>query len=139
MIFGPPLQVVKSKSSINTSTGDVWGLIDGESVAPTGFPVFIDVRDIAELHVLATTKDVAKNQRYLTVAGHYDNTQIAAILRKNFPAQAHRIPAVEASEPPPHFGTDSSKVEKELGIEWIPFEKSIVDTAVEFFKLEESK
>jgi nucleoside-diphosphate-sugar epimerase len=136
MITGPPLQVIESISSLNASSEVVWGLVDVAAIPPTGFPVFVDVRDVAELHVLAVTKDVAKNQRYLTVANHFDNSQIADILRRHFPEQAHRIPVGPVVAGPEHFKTDSSKVQKELGIKWIDFETSVVDTAREIFRVE---
>lgn len=35
-----------------------------------------------------------------------------------------------------HFKSDSSKAQKDFGIEWITFEKSIIDSARELFKIE---
>ncbi|GAA5928441.1 hypothetical protein JCM1841_005674 [Sporobolomyces salmonicolor] len=138
MIFGPPQQVIESMEALNTSAGAVWDVVDKKEVPPTLFPVWVDVRDIATLHVDATTKDVAKGQRYLCIAGHHDNSQIAAIGRKAFPDQAHRFPDAPVSEGNPHFKTDSSKVEKELGMKWIPFEQSVKDTLAELFAVEKS-
>jgi len=120
------------------------------------------VRDIAKIHVKATTEEVAKGQRYLCIAGtslspstllpsaissltsrpslcigHFDNQQIAQLGRTAFPSQSSRFPETDSKAAPPHFKTDSSKVEKELGIEFIPFRQSVKDTLEELFKIEE--
>ncbi|BGP58484.1 hypothetical protein JCM8202_001148 [Rhodotorula sphaerocarpa] len=136
MIFGPPKQVIQSLDSINTSSGAVWGVVDAKEVPETSFPVWTDVRDIAKIHVLGATEEIAKGKRYLTVAGHFNNTQIAAVARKAFPDQASRIPDAEETAGQDHFKTDSSLVEKELGIAWIPFEQSVKDTLGQIFQIE---
>ena len=122
--------------SLNTSAGAVWCVVDAKELPATSFPVFTDVRDVANIHVLATTEDIAKGQSYLSIAGHFDNSQIVEIIARHFPKQKHRLPKVDKVEVPEHFATDSSKVEKQLGIKWIPFEQSIVDTAKSLFALE---
>lgn len=60
---GPPKQVLKSLDSINTSSGAVWGVVDAKEVPETSFPVWTDVRDIAKIHVLGATEEVAKGKR----------------------------------------------------------------------------
>lgn len=122
--------------SLNTSAGAVWSVVDANELPATSFPVFVDVRDIANIHVLATTEEVAKGQRYLTIADHFDNSQVVEIIARHFPEQKHRLPKVDKVEVPEHFASDSSKVQKQLGIKWIPFEQSIVDTARTLFALE---
>lgn len=96
----------------------------------------ITVRDIAKIHVLASTLDIAKGKRYLTVAHHFSYDTSADVLAQAFPDKRDRIPAAERSSGAEHFKTDSSKVERELGIEWISFEKSMVDTANKLFDIE---
>jgi len=138
MILGPPQQVVDSMDSLNTSAASVWQLINGETkeMPETAFPVGTDVRDIAKLHVLATTLDIAKGQRYLTIAFHYSNDQAADVIRKAFPDKASKVVQGPANPPPEHFSTDSSKAEKELGITWTPFEQCIKDTAAKLWEIE---
>ncbi|GAA6011172.1 hypothetical protein JCM10207_005525 [Rhodosporidiobolus poonsookiae] len=138
MITGPPPQVLTSLNSLNTSTSALWAVVDAKEIPDTTFPVWTDVRDIAELHVLAVTKDIAASKRYLTVAGHYDNSQVADLARKAFPEQASRIP--QPKEVKNDFGdlfkTDSSLVQKELGVKWIGFEQTVKDTLSALFKIE---
>ncbi|KAK4057451.1 hypothetical protein OIO90_001520 [Microbotryomycetes sp. JL221] len=135
MVFGPPQQVVTDLKSLNTSSEAIWSLVDAKEVPDTAFPAMIDVRDLAKAHVLAVTKPEAAGQRYLLIAHHFDNTQIADILRKKFADQADRVPQAAVKEDP-HFKSDSSKAEKQLGLKWIPFEQTVIDSAKALFALE---
>lgn len=71
LITGPPQQPIESMKQINTSAGAVWSIVDAEKIPETSFPVWTDVRDIAEIHVKASTEEVAKGQRYLAIAGTF--------------------------------------------------------------------
>ncbi|GAA5987316.1 hypothetical protein JCM11641_002681 [Rhodosporidiobolus odoratus] len=138
LISGPPPQVLESFDSLNTSAAAFWGVVDAKEVPPTPFPVWTDVRDVAKLHVQAATKDVAAGKRYLCIAGYFNNELLADLARKQFPDQASRIPQPKevkdtTSE---HYTTDSSLVEKELGIEWIDFETTVKDTLSAIFEAE---
>ncbi|GAA6026123.1 hypothetical protein JCM11491_002807, partial [Sporobolomyces phaffii] len=137
LIFGPPQQPIDSMDAINTSSGAVWSIVDSDQVPETSFPVWTDVRDIAKIHVLATTRDAGKGQRYLTIAGHFDNAQIADFGRQAFPDAAARFPPADSKPARDHFKTDSSKVERELGVEFMPFRTSVRDTLAELFKIEQ--
>ncbi|KPV72993.1 uncharacterized protein RHOBADRAFT_29212 [Rhodotorula graminis WP1] len=136
LITGPPQQVIESLDSLNTSSGAVWGVVDAEKIPDTSFPVGTDVRDIADLHVLASTTDEGADKRFLTIAFHFDNTQIAAIARKSFPELKDRVVEAPVSEGSPHFSTDASLAEKTFGFKWISFEQSVKDTLAEILKVE---
>ena len=56
-----------------------------------GWPL-VDVRDIAEAHVLAMLSDKASGQRYIAAGPFFWMAQIAAVLRDRLPNQARRIP-----------------------------------------------
>ena len=131
---------MKDLDNLNQSSAQVWSLINGSTkqVPETTFPVATDVRDIAKLHVLATTLDVAKNQRYLTIAFHYSEAEVAAILRKAFPENASRITPSDGKPMGAHYDTDSSKVQRDLGIVWTAKEQSIKDTAARLWEIEAS-
>ncbi|GJN94209.1 hypothetical protein Rhopal_007283-T1 [Rhodotorula paludigena] len=137
MVFGPPLQVINSLDSINTSSGAVWAVVDSKEVPPASFPVGTDSRDIAKLHVLASTTDEGKDQRFLAIAFHYDNNQVAEIAR-SFPELKDRVPGPsDGAAAQPHFKTDSSLVEKTFaGWKWTSFEQSTKDTLAEILKVE---
>jgi hypothetical protein len=63
--FGPPLHSVKSLDSLNASSAGVYGLMkkDGTSVQDgipdTAFPVFTDVRNLAQAHYEAVARNKA--------------------------------------------------------------------------------
>lgn len=63
MILGPPRQTIESMDSINTSAGAVWAVVDAKEIPDTSFPVWTDVRDIADVHVKGATEEIAKGKR----------------------------------------------------------------------------
>jgi nucleoside-diphosphate-sugar epimerase len=67
LIFGPPIQPVRSVKKLNFSADLFYGLWDGrnEVVPDTMFPSYIDVRDLAEAQVKALTTPGADNKRFL--------------------------------------------------------------------------
>lgn len=69
--------------------------------------MFINVLDCAKAHYESIVRDVAGGQRYLLIGGENDATEIAKILREEFPEQAHRIPT-EGTPFGPHWGYDAS-------------------------------
>jgi len=139
LIFGPPLQVIESLDSLNTSSGAVWGVVDAKEVPETSFPVGTDSRDIANLHVLATTTDEGADKRFLAIAFHFDNSQVVDVARKAFPELDGRLPKAEPSEGKPHFKTDSSLVDRTFGgFKWTSFEDSTKDTLAEILRVEKA-
>lgn len=75
MVFGPPLQSVSSPEHLNTSSQLIYQLINGQmkTVPPRaeGLPVFVDVRDVAEAHILALKKDSLIGKRVLLSGGEF--------------------------------------------------------------------
>ena len=142
MIYGPPHQAFTSMDSINTSSGAIWSIINSSpsgTIPTTGFPVGIDVRDVAELHVRAIEHpEISSNKRFQMIAFHIFNSQSAAILREHFAGDEKklaRIP-VEGDEPYDHFGTDSHETLELLGRPFIGPEKSVIDTAERLWEIE---
>merc|ERR1712093_613057 len=110
-----------------------------KKVAETSFPVGTDSRDIANLHVLATTTDEGADKRFLAIAFHFDNSQVVDVARKAFPELDGRLPKAEPSEGKPHFKTDSSLVDRTFGgFKWISFEDSTKDTLAEILRVEKA-
>ncbi|KZT50670.1 NAD(P)-binding protein [Calocera cornea HHB12733] len=141
LAFGPPIQPVDSMSHLNTSADEVWKLMNGSchTVPPNVVPVWIDVRDVARMHVAALSNPLAANQRYITVAGVFTNSQIAHILRQAYPdlAAQGRIPPSDNDFPPEQYDADSSKALRDFDAHWVGFDQSVKDTAEELLKLEE--
>lgn len=106
----------------------------------------VDVRDVAAMHVRAISTDAAKGQRFIASAGSRTFVQIAKTLKTAFPSRkitTAQAPSfvirflalfdgeIKAVLPTlgKHIGVNSSKASRVLGIDFIPVEKSLVDTA----------
>jgi dihydroflavonol-4-reductase len=61
------------------------------AVPPVHFPV-VDVRDLAELHVAALTTEAAGGRRLMGCADTLSMSDIAAILKEEFPEKGGKIP-----------------------------------------------
>ena len=142
MIYGPPHQALSSMDSINTSSASVWNVINSSSEATiptTSFPVGVDVRDVAELHVRAIEHpEISANQRFQMVAFHIFNSQSAAILRAHVAGDEKKLAKIPVSgdEPYDHFGTDSHETLELLGRPFIGPEQSVIDTAERLWEIE---
>ncbi|KAK4701200.1 hypothetical protein P7C70_g5036, partial [Phenoliferia sp. Uapishka_3] len=80
LIFGPILHDVKSASSLNTSVGAFYAFLTGakkDDDALTPFGSFVDVRDVAKLHVDALSKQEAGGKRFAASAGSSFYYQLA--------------------------------------------------------------
>ncbi|KAI8634272.1 NAD dependent epimerase/dehydratase [Xylariaceae sp. FL1651] len=137
-VFGPVVHHLSSLANINTSNGNLVALMVGRwktEIPPTGVHLWVDVRDVAKAHVEAMERPEAGGNRFFVVAGHFSNREIVPIVRKNFPELADKLPddSVQGGDYPGGkvenlYKYDNSKATKELGIDWIPLEKAIVDT-----------
>ncbi len=94
-IFGPALG-----PDVSTSLGWILTLLKG---AIPGAPRFyfgvVDVRDVAELHLLAMTSPAAAGQRFIAAAGEVTSLhELARMLRSGLGDEASRVPAEELSD-----------------------------------------
>ncbi|KAF3070693.1 NADPH-dependent aldehyde reductase ARI1 [Daldinia childiae] len=137
MVFGPVAHHLDSLKDINTSDQRFVDLIQGkwkEEIPTSGVWLWVDVRDVALAHIKAMEVPEAGGQRFFTTAGFYDNVQLARAVRNGFPELADKLPddnvklAPGAAKPAATFGYDNSRASKVLGIDWIPVEKTAVDT-----------
>lgn len=138
LVFGPVVHHLASLSSINTSNARLVSLVqgkwkEGDSLPETGTFNWVDVRDVAKAHILAFEKPAAGGHRLFTTAGFFSNKDLLEIVRKNFPELKDQLPAetVKGGDLPPEdkiFKVDNSETTKLLGFEWLPLEKTTVDT-----------
>lgn len=101
-----------------------------DKIPDTGAFIWVDVRDLALAHVKAMEIPDAGGKRFFITSGYFCNKQIADIVRDNFPEYEGKVPAkeVEGGEFPKEvFKYDNRRAVEVLGMEWTPFEKSIVD------------
>lgn len=148
MVFGPVAHHVASLDAVNTSNERVADCLRGRwraeagGVPPTGAAtIWVDVRDVAAAHVKAGLEiPEAGGRRLFVVAGPFSNAELAAVVRRNFPDDADRLPTADTKggELPPEserFKYDNSETNRLLGIDWIGFEQSIVDTVKSLKKI----
>ncbi len=141
LIFGPPLQPLKSLKSLNYSTNVIYSFINGtyESVPATTFPSFVDVRDLADAHVAVLTKQDAANRRLLIDGKPMTYTMLVHALAK-VPELAGRLPADsgEDSEATP-AKIDAAADNKLLGLTFRTVEETMADTARRLLQLEQAE
>ncbi|KAI1340020.1 NAD dependent epimerase/dehydratase [Xylariaceae sp. FL0016] len=135
LVFGPVVHHLASLAAINTSNERIVQLAQGawrSEIPPTGVYLWVDVRDVALAHVNAMERPEAGGKRFFTTAGYFSNREVADAARKNFPELRDKLPeeGVAGGEFPKEgtYKYDNSRATKELGIEWISIEKSVVDT-----------
>ena len=91
-VFGPVLG-----ADYSTSILIVKKLMDGAMPGvPRLFFGAVDVRDVADLHLLAMTHTAAKGERFLAVAGDFVSIlEIAKMLKRRMGAAARRVPTLQ--------------------------------------------
>ncbi|GKT45875.1 ketoreductase azaE [Colletotrichum spaethianum] len=136
MIYGPIIQPVKSLSAVNTSNQLLAEVILGKyknGLPPTALPLWVDVRDVALAHVKAMETESAAGKRFFTTAGFYSNYELAKNVWEHFPQLRKNLPVPSDFGGAPNpvlksFGFDTSRTKEVLGLEWTPYEKTIVDS-----------
>ncbi|KAK4704673.1 hypothetical protein P7C70_g1536, partial [Phenoliferia sp. Uapishka_3] len=117
---------------------DTWAsLVDSPTpMPPSPFPHFVDVRDVALVHLAALTHPAAHGKRFILAGGRFSNDVASQILASEFPEQAGRLQLGGDLD----FGetydwADSFAAEDILGIEYTRFGKTIRDMGEQFFAL----
>jgi len=140
MVYGPPVHAVSSLGKLNTSSADIYRLMNGseKDVPPTQFYAWVDVRDVARAHRLAYESADAAGQRYFVTAGTYSYQMICDIIREKVPEAKDRTPVGKPGTGlgADVYGVDNGKAKRELGISFVDLETSIVDTARRLSELE---
>lgn len=147
MVYGPVDTETMSLSALNTSTADIYRLMNGseKKVPNTLFYAWVDVRDVAMAHVRAleaAPKPNGVEDRFLTTPGVFSYKEICEIIARRFPhlVEAGLTPdPKEADEVPPHYNVDGSKSVLELQLAYKSLETSMVDTVESLLKLEKQE
>lgn len=127
MVYGPVRHAVSSLEDLNTSSKRILNIILGRPRGTVGSPIYVDVRDLAEAHVLAITVPEAAGQRFFMTAGLATEGAMGDIIRENFPTYAKNLdPNLSYAEPP--YGIDNKKSVQLLKVKYRPVEDTIIDT-----------
>ncbi|KAJ9604257.1 hypothetical protein H2200_011091 [Cladophialophora chaetospira] len=142
MIYGPPVHeadVAKGVAGLNTSISRLVISVQGKDpafaprVATPGLPAWVDVRDVAEAHLRSLTLDKGVSERFLLCGGvDYFEDGLAGLRAKGEKGLGEEGAKVDISK---HFALDRSKAEKQLGLKFTPFQKSVEDSWEQVKKL----
>ncbi|KAL4896845.1 hypothetical protein BDV59DRAFT_169179 [Aspergillus ambiguus] len=144
LTYGPIIHCVRDSSNLNTSIVDFYRLMNGScATVPEGTPiscVFVDVRDVAKIHLLALEAPQAAGQRYLVVNGNYTYQQVVDILRSEVMQVRGQVPVGNpGSTGPQTYQVSNVKSRRELGMTYRTLAETVVDTANSLLQLEETK
>ncbi|KIW45659.1 uncharacterized protein PV06_04031 [Exophiala oligosperma] len=135
-----------SKSKLGGQAGIYSELFDVEK---PGFlyPYFMDVQDVAKVHVKALSSDVPGNERYTFhhTKEFMSSNAAAKIIREDFPQLQNRVvkPDDDAAGTGPEglhpdlVKSDASKAEKVFGNQWKSARQSIKETVEDIITFEE--
>jgi nucleoside-diphosphate-sugar epimerase len=140
LVLGPVVHYLNSLDTINTSNERVRNMIQGRTkesgLPPSGVFIWVDVRDCALAHVRALEVPEAGGKRFFTTAGYYDNSEIAEIIKKDFPDLAGQLPAdLKSDRPADAYGFDNSRTKELLGIKYRTLRESVDDTVKSMLEL----
>ena len=146
VVTGPPVTWPDTPEKLNTTLLPVWSIYSGQAktIPPQiGGATYIDVRDVAALHVWAALHPSHSNgQRYLATNGKAPPQAAADLLRRKLPDRDIIVGEpgkgyVETSYwfPDGEATAVATKAYKAMGVErFIGYEKSIMDTIEAFEK-----
>lgn len=143
-VFGPQAFDSDIKDSLNTSSeliNAALKLKPGEELPAYTGP-YIDVRDVAEAHLVAFEKEEAKNQRLVLADGRFTFQDFLDIIHKNFPEKAKEknIPLGNPGSSKKDLANAAklnfANTDKVMGIKYIGLEQSVVDTVKQIFDAE---
>ncbi|OCF75587.1 hypothetical protein I204_04444 [Kwoniella mangroviensis CBS 8886] len=137
MTYGPIIHQCDSPESLNDSISRIWPFVSGKRTQkdlPEPGSSFVDVRDVALIHVRAMSVPEASGERFLASSERYSGNDVCVILNNEFPQLLPNVPkgddspgARERINAVANF-MDSAKSQKMLGIKYRPIEEVVKDT-----------
>lgn len=128
-IGGPNiLPLARGAESLSFSQKLIWGVATskpGDKLPQVDFPYWVDVRDVARVHILALqASERARGERFLLAPYETSYSRIADVLRQKLGLDVSReVQDLEC------FDVESGNCESVLGMkEWVPFEDMLLDT-----------
>jgi hypothetical protein len=144
-VTGPPLVLPETPGengkNINETVRDIYQILSGAPIPPglSPNPSYIDNRDVARLMLFAVEKSSkADGERFIAAAGAFAEQAIADILRKHYPDRKIQKGNPREGYLPdfsyPEGGNKESgrKAVEFTGVEYLPYEKSVLDAAKTF-------
>jgi nucleoside-diphosphate-sugar epimerase len=131
LIFGPPEQPIQSNDALNTSSQTIYQLISGKSksLPPDGLPLFADVRDVAQAHILALQHDSVVGKRVLLSGGPFTLYDTVQLIAEKRPELKSRLPSLEDAKPDPRpISNVDTSIAEDLGLSFTSYETCLFDT-----------
>ncbi|KAL2811560.1 hypothetical protein BJX63DRAFT_433237 [Aspergillus granulosus] len=136
MVYGPLQHTINKIADLNESNSRIWNLFISSSkdapLPPNGVHLFVDVRDLARAHILATSTPAAANKRMIIAGAKVSSQEISDILRGNFPSLADTCPRGSpgvSSLPSDAYTADVSPAKEILGLEFRDVASTFVELA----------
>lgn len=141
MVWGPLAHKTDLDGVKNSELGEVWKLMEGETQGSFKFPAFVDVRNVAQVHLRAyerdpddeddvddSNQDHGEGERYIVSGGTVNYAQACAALRECFPEWKFKIPDPKSlKEEGETYSADNTKAEEVLGMSFISLEDCLRD------------
>ena len=114
-----------------------------ETLAPTGFYSWVDVRDVVHAHIRALEVPEAAGRRFFLVAGHFSNKELAELVAAMSPELKAQLPAKldevadDLPAPDKRYGFNNKQSREVLGVEYLSLEKSVKDTVDSLLRLQD--
>ncbi|RZB99835.1 Tetraketide alpha-pyrone reductase 1 [Glycine soja] len=121
MVIGPLLQPV-----LNTSAASILNIINGAQTFPNASFGWVNVKDVANAHILAY-ENASANGRYCLVERVAHHSELVKILRDLYPTLQHPEKCADDKPYVPIYQVSKEKA-KSLGIEYTPLEVSLKET-----------
>lgn len=141
LVLGPTVSGLNSLSSVNTSNERIRDMIQGkmkDGLAPSGYFLWVDVRDIALAHVRAMEVPAAAGKRFFCTAGYVDNAAIADAIKEGYPELSRKLPEkYESDLPKDIYSYDNGRTRNILGIEYRPVKQCVIDTVKSLLEVSE--
>jgi nucleoside-diphosphate-sugar epimerase len=136
MVFGPLAQNPQSLADLNESNRMLWKVASGsvsEELPPCQFNFWIDVRDLAQIHVQALFTPAAGGKRYIPVSREPFTYQMASdIMQSELPFLKGKIPTgIQAIKK--HVEVDLEPMERYFpSTKYTPFKETVSDFVRQF-------
>jgi len=131
-VFGPVIHQIANPESINTSVFLLFQYFSGEKkeiVPASAVQSFVDVRDVARAHIKALENAKADGERFLLSSDNFSWDQATEVLRRHYPDRKDKIVPPRENAAYGKSTLVNTKSKEVLGLTYIDFETSIVDTA----------
>lgn len=152
VVMGPPVILPSSPSKLNETLRPIYDIFSGEAdeLPPyIGTGAFVDVRNVATMHIWAfENASKSDGERYLGVQGFGPTQAVADVLNHAYKGTKFEEKIIKGTPGEGYVGYDKEtgtvptvgfmpgarrisgqKAVKEMGLQYIPFQQSILDTA----------